>query len=119
MQQTFTRVRMPRPATEPGDPRWSKMSQLFVNGVGTLAAVCSMTSFLPQVIKIAKERDASSVSLRMYVVTVTGFSLWLIYGLMLKSWPLVVSNAVSLALSGAVLALKLRYGDGEGARPSP
>ena len=40
-----------------------------------------MTSFLPQVIKIAREKDASSVSLRMYVVTVTGFALWIVYGL--------------------------------------
>ena len=87
------------------------MSTLFVNAVGTLAALCSMSSFLPQVFKIVRERDASSVSLRMYVVTVTGFSLWLAYGVMLKSWPLMASNVVSLLLSGAVLALKLRYPD--------
>lgn len=87
------------------------MSTLIVNAVGTLAALCSMSSFVPQVVKIARERDASSVSLRMYVVTVTGFSLWLAYGVMLKSLPLIASNAVSLLLSGAVLALKLRYPD--------
>ena len=95
------------------------MSQLFVNAVGTAAALCSMSSFVPQVMKIVRERDASSVSLRMYLVTVTGFSLWLAYGVMLKSWPLIASNAVSLALSATVLVLKLRYGDGEGAKPSP
>ncbi len=87
------------------------MSPLFVNAFGTLAALCSMSSFLPQVIKIARERDASSVSLRMYVVTVVGFSLWLAYGFMLGSWPLMASNAISLMLSGAVLVLKLRYPD--------
>ena len=95
------------------------MSQLFVNVVGTAAALCSMSSFVPQVVKIARERDASSVSLRMYVVTVTGFTLWLGYGVMLKSWPLIGSNLVSLALSATVLALKLRYRDGppgEGAK---
>lgn len=95
------------------------MSQLLVNVLGTTAALCSMSSFVPQVLKIAKERDASSVSLRMYVVTVAGFSLWLAYGVMLMSWPLIGSNAVSLTLSAAVLALKLKYGDGEGAKPSP
>lgn len=92
------------------------MSQLFVNAVGTAAALCSMASFVPQVLKIIKERDASSVSLRMYLVTVTGFALWLTYGVMLKSWPLIASNAVSLALSSAILALKLRYPDGAEAR---
>ena len=93
------------------------MSQLFVNALGTAAALCSMSSFLPQVVKIVRERDASSVSLRMYLVTVTGFSLWLAYGVVLKSWPLIASNGVSLALSVAILVLKLRYPDGAEARP--
>ena len=58
------------------------MTQLLINAVGTAAALFSMTSFVPQVLKIWKERDASSVSLRMYVVTVVGFSLWTAYGVM-------------------------------------
>ncbi len=91
------------------------MSQLIVNAVGTAAALCSMSSFVPQVVKIAREKDASSVSLRMYVVTVAGFSLWLAYGILLKSWPLIGSNGVSLGLSAAILALKLKYPDAEAA----
>jgi MtN3 and saliva related transmembrane protein len=78
-------------------------------GIGIAAAVCSMVSFAPQVIKIHREKDASSVSLRMYLVTVLGFALWTTYGALLKSWPLLASNSVCLLLSGAVLALKLRY----------
>lgn len=50
---------------------------LIANIVGTGAALCSMTSFVPQIIKIVRERDAASVSLRMYAVTVTGFALWI------------------------------------------
>jgi MtN3 and saliva related transmembrane protein len=86
------------------------MNSLAINLVGAAAALCSMSSFLPQVFKIIRERDAEQVSLRMYVVTVTGFSLWTAYGLMLASWPLVLSNLVSLGLSATVLGLKLRYG---------
>jgi len=93
------------------------------NLVGVGAAVCSMTSFAPQLIKIWRERDASSVSLRMYVVTVTGFSLWIAYGVLIDSWPIAGSNAVCLLLSGAILALKWRFSrrrDGaSGARPDP
>ena len=85
------------------------MSPILINTLGTLAALCSMGSFLPQVIKIWKEKDASQVSLRMYVVTVTGFALWIVYGVMLKSWPLVGSNVVCLGLSAAILVLKLKY----------
>jgi MtN3 and saliva related transmembrane protein len=88
------------------------MNAWIVNGVGTAAAVCSMSSFIPQAVKIWREKDASSVSLRMYLVTVAGFSLWTIYGVLLKSWPLIGSNLVSLSVSAMVLILKLRYGDG-------
>lgn len=79
------------------------------NLVGTLAALCSMTSFAPQIVKIWRERDASSVSLRMYVVTVTGFCLWIAYGVLSKSWPVIVANSVCLIMSATILALKWRF----------
>ena len=82
--------------------------------VGTLAALCSMASFTPQIAKIWRERDAASVSLRMYVVTVTGFSLWIAYGVLIGSWPVAASNTVCLALSGAILALKWRFRENRG-----
>ena len=88
------------------------MTHLFADGVGTAAAVCSITSFLPQLIKIAREKDASSVSLRTYVVTVAGFVLWIGYGLMIGSWPVAVSNMLALACAGAVLVMKVRYDAG-------
>jgi MtN3 and saliva related transmembrane protein len=84
--------------------------------VGTGAALCSMSSFVPQILKILRERDASSVSLRMYVVTVTGFGLWIAYGAMTRSWPVVVSNTICLLLSAIILALKWRFGEGEAAQ---
>lgn len=81
----------------------------FANLVGVAAALCSMSSFIPQIVKIWRERDASSVSLRMYVVTVTGFSLWTAYGFLIRSWPVVGANVVCLCLSAAILALKWRF----------
>jgi len=80
--------------------------------VGTAAALCSMASFIPQIVKILRERDADSVSLRMYAVTVTGFSLWIAYGVLSESWPVAASNTVCLALSGTILALKWRFSAG-------
>lgn len=80
-----------------------------------------MTSFTPQIIKIWKEKDASSVSLRMFVLTVTGFVLWTTYGFLIGSWPVAGSNIVCLILSATILALKWRYGSGpaEAAAPRP
>ena len=77
--------------------------------VGTLAALLSIGSFAPQIIKTWRERNASAVSLRMYVVTVTGFGCWLAYGVMIQAWPVIASNLACLLMSGAMLALKLRF----------
>ena len=76
--------------------------------VGTLAALCSMASFVPQIVRILRDREAEAVSLRMYVVTVTGFSLWIGYGVLSRSWPVIGSNTVCLILSAIILALKWR-----------
>jgi MtN3 and saliva related transmembrane protein len=89
-----------------------------INAVGTLAGLCSMSSFLPQLIKIAREKRAEGVSLRTYVVTVTGFCLWVAYGVMLASWPVAASNCVCLLLAGAILVLRWRYGE-EGRDSAP
>ena len=89
------------------------MSEI-ANIVGTSAALCSMGSFAPQIIKIWRERDASSVSLRMYLVTVTGFALWAGYGVLIESWPVIASNIVCLGMSGGVLALKWRFSRANG-----
>ena len=51
--------------------------------MGTVAALCSMTSFAPQIAKIWRDRDASEISLAMYLVTVTGFCLWIGYGVLI------------------------------------
>lgn len=85
------------------------MSPVWLNTLGTAAALCSMASFTPQILKIWRERDASSVSLRMWLLTVTGFVLWTGYGLALGSWPVAVSNLVCLALSAVVLGLKWTF----------
>ncbi len=68
-----------------------------------------MSSFAPQVIKIWRERDASAVSLRMYMVTVTGFALWTAYGLAIHQWPVAASNIVCLLLAAVILVLKFRF----------
>ena len=81
----------------------------FAAAVGTVAALLSITSFAPQILKIWKEKDASSVSLRTYVVTVAGFSCWILYGVMIGAWPVIASNIACLLMSGAVLVMKWRF----------
>ena len=85
--------------------------EFLTNAIGTAAALFSITSFIPQITKIAKTRDASSVSLRTYAFTVTCFILWVIYGFRLGAWPITIANAVALLMSGTVLVLKWRFRD--------
>lgn len=91
---------------------------LIADAIGTGAALCSMTSFVPQIAKIVRERDAASVSLRMYAVTVTGFALWIAYGVMTSAWPVVAANVVCLILSATILVLKWRFAHGRPVAPS-
>ena len=85
-----------------------------INAFGVVAGLCSMASFVPQISKILKERDASAISLRMYAVTTIGFICWTAYGVLSNSWPVSLANAVCLALVVTILVLRLRFG-GEGA----
>jgi MtN3 and saliva related transmembrane protein len=96
------------------------MSPVLSDAIGAGAAICSTTSFAPQLLKIWREKASADVSLRMYVLTVGAFVLWIAYGALLGSWPLLAANVVSLALASAILLLQLRYrGRGPGDRSRP
>lgn len=78
--------------------------------IGTLAACLTTASFVPQVWHTLRTRDVSGISLSMYTVFTVGVALWLVYGLMLSAWPVVVANAITLILALMILLMKLRFG---------
>jgi MtN3 and saliva related transmembrane protein len=78
--------------------------------IGFIAALLTTVAFLPQALKVWQTRSAKDVSLGMYLLFTLGVGLWLIYGVLLNSWPIIVSNLVTLVLAGVVLAMKLRFG---------
>jgi MtN3 and saliva related transmembrane protein len=84
------------------------MEDWLPTALGTVAGILSTSSFVPQVLKAWREGDTGAISKRMYMVTVTAFVLWTVYGFVLGSLPLIVFNALSLVLSGTILVLKLR-----------
>lgn len=92
------------------------MSPLVINTVGTAAALCSMASFAPQLVKIWREKQAGGVSIRMYAVTATGFALWTTYGVFIGRWPIAGSNVICLILSTAVLGLAIHFKGRESGR---
>lgn len=84
-----------------------------VNTIGVVAGVCSMTSFIPQIVKILRERSAAAVSLHMYAVTIVGFICWTAFGVLTESWPVTFANAVCLSLVITIFVLRLRFGRGD------
>jgi len=75
--------------------------------VGYAAAILTTAAFFPQVLHSWRTRDLSGVSLTMYGLFTAGVALWLGYGMLLDSWPITIANAITLALAGVVLALKV------------
>ncbi|MBY0463933.1 MAG: SemiSWEET transporter [Burkholderiales bacterium] len=81
----------------------------FADLIGFAAATLTTVSFVPQAWLTFKTKDVSGISLGMYSVFTVGVALWLAYGLFLQAWPVVVANAVTLALAGGILTMKLVY----------
>ncbi len=82
------------------------MSPGGVEAIGYTAAVLTTAAFVPQAWHTWRTRDVAGISRAMYAVFTVGIALWLLYGVLLRAWPLVLANAVTLALALAILAMK-------------
>lgn len=78
--------------------------------IGFAAAVLTTLCWIPQAVHTIRTRDTRGISLWTQSIFALGIVLWLIYGLLLMSWPLIGANAISLCLVLVILALKLRHG---------
>ena len=79
----------------------------FATVLGGVAALCSVISFTPQAVKIIRTGETKDLSAVMYVLTVTGFGCWAVYGMLLRQWPLVGSNSLCFFLSAFILFMIL------------
>lgn len=77
--------------------------------IGYAAAFLTTSSFVPQALHTFKTKDVRGISLTMYSIFVVGIALWLVYGILLEAWPIVIANSVTLTLAIAILAMKLKY----------
>ncbi len=80
------------------------------NVTGLLAGALTTIAFLPQLIHTWKTRSTKDVSLGMFLTFTTGVFLWIVYGMLINSVPVVAANAVTFILAAAILVFKLRYG---------
>ena len=77
--------------------------------IGFIAAICTTISFLPQVIKIHHTKHTKDLSLPMYVIFSAGVFLWLCFGLLMDSFPIILANSITLALSMYILIMKIKH----------
>ena len=77
--------------------------------IGYVAAFLTTASFVPQAWHTFQTRDVRGISLGMYSVFTAGVACWLVYGVLLGAWPIVIANCITLALAATILVMKLRY----------
>jgi MtN3 and saliva related transmembrane protein len=85
------------------------MSTKFIELIGYIAATLTTLAFVPQVWLLWKTRQTEGISLGMYAIFTAGVMLWLIYGLKISSWPIVLANAITLSLSLSILLMKFLF----------
>ncbi len=86
------------------------MSTALIEALGFCAATLTTLCWLPQAWHTIRTRDTSGISLWTQALFATGIVLWLAYGMLIASWPLIGANIVTLALVLVILTMKLRYG---------
>jgi MtN3 and saliva related transmembrane protein len=83
---------------------------LLIESIGATGAALTTLCWLPQALKIIREKETRAISLPATAAFTLGVALWLIYGLAIVDWPLIGSNAITLLLMVPILTMKLRYG---------
>ena len=86
------------------------MTSLQVELLGGLAALLTTLCWLPQTIRAIRHRDTASLSLVTFGAFSLGIFLWLLYGIMIGSWPVILANVFTLALNLVIVVQKLRHG---------
>jgi MtN3 and saliva related transmembrane protein len=77
--------------------------------LGLVAGLLTTIGFVPQLVKGYRTKRMDDVSLVMPVLLALGMGLWLSYGVMIDSWPIIFWNAVALVLNLGMIILKLKY----------
>ncbi len=86
------------------------MSPAVIDAIGLAAAILTTLCWIPQAARTIRTRDTRAISLVTQAAFTAGIGLWLVYGVLLGSLPLILANGVSFVLVATILALKIRFG---------
>jgi MtN3 and saliva related transmembrane protein len=85
------------------------MENALFQWVGYAAGTLTTLAFLPQVLHVWKTKRADDLHIGWLVSLTAGVVLWLVYGIFTRQRPVIVANAVTLALVVALTVMKARY----------
>jgi len=77
--------------------------------IGIIAAALTTLAFVPQAIKVIKSKQTKAISLSSYVCLVTGVAMWLIYGIVINDFPIILANSITIVFAVTILAYKVKY----------
>jgi MtN3 and saliva related transmembrane protein len=86
------------------------MASLVVDAIGAAGAILTTLCWVPQAVKIVRDKETRAISLPGTLLCTAGILLWLIYGLAIADAPLIGSSAVTFAMTTVILVLKIRHG---------
>lgn len=79
-----------------------------LDALGLVAGTLTTISFLPQVARTWRTRRTDDISLAMLVLFSVGVGLWIVYGVLMGSLPVIVANAATLFLILIILGIKIQ-----------
>jgi MtN3 and saliva related transmembrane protein len=77
--------------------------------IGLIAGTCTTISFIPQVIKTIKTKETKDISIAMYIILIIGILFWIIYGILIRDFPVILANSIAFLLTTIILILKIKY----------
>ena len=83
---------------------------IYITIIGLIAATCTTISFFPQILQVYRTKQTRDLSLLTFIALTVGIFLWLIYGLLIKSLPIILANAITFIGCLYIVVMKIRHG---------
>lgn len=82
---------------------------MLIETIGYLAGISTACTGIPQIFLLLKKKQSDQISLSKYVLLTTGLTLWVLYGILIEAWPIVITNILSLIITGITVKLIYKY----------
>jgi len=76
--------------------------------IGYISAFCTTTAFIPQAIKVYKNRRTDDISFGMFLLLTVGIGFWVLYGFLIMALPVIIANVITFALALYILIMKIK-----------